>query len=385
MNFQNILIYGTALITVMGVSIILPVIPQMAQAFDVSKANIGLFIYAFTLPGIFLAPVGGILADRYGRKTVLLPCLIIFALGGFFAALSTSIEFFIFWRALQGCGAACLGVLYVTVIGDLYADNTKRLTIMGKAATFISIGTAIFPAIGGFLGEISWQWPLFISLFSLPLAVLCFFTPLPQIKQKNDMAQYAKDAKSYILQKNAFMHLGLTICAFCVLYGPILTYFPLFTNANYTATPSQIGMLFAISSAGTVFATLFLGKLSKRFQPRILIYMGATFFMLCMLCLLFWPTNLPLWALTIPILFYGLGQGLCYPTIMSSLSTLAPASGRGILMAANSTSMRFAQSISPFICGYIFLWGTFSAVFSFGLIMGASIIFLALTANIQRT
>ncbi len=384
MNLHKVLIYGTALITVMGISSILPVLPQMAKALNISDANIGIFIYSFTLPGIFFAPVGGILADRFGRKTILLPALIIFALSGLFTSLSQSIEFFTLWRIIQGCSASCLGVLYITIVGDIYTDNVVRLAIMGRAATAISLGTAIFPALGGFLGELGWQMPLLLSLLALPLAGLCFFITFPSIKQKSNMQDYVKQAKGYILNKNALIHFALTLCAFCVLYGPIIAYFPLFTNTNYTATSSQIGMLFAISSLGTVFSTIFLPALARALHPRIVICLGAIFFMLCMLCLLLWPHSLSLWLLAIPILFYGLGQGLSYPSIMSSLSTLAPSSGRGALMAANSTTMRFAQSLAPFLCGYLFLWGTFSAVFVFGLIMGAAMILLAMTATIHR-
>ncbi len=362
----------------MGVSSILPVLPALAISLNIPEAYLGIFIYSFTLPGIFLAPVGGILSDRLGRKAILLPCLVLFALGGLGASFCNSIEFFVFWRILQGCGAACLGVLYTTIVGDIYKDDTQRLVIMGKAATALSLGAAIFPALGGILGEIGWQWSLRLSLLAIPVAILVFFTEIPNIKQHSSMQVYAKEVKGFILQKNTLLHFGLTLCAFCILYGPMITYFPLFTSSNYSASPVQIGMLFAIASLGTALATLFLAPLTKIFNARLTVCMGAFFFILSMLSLLLWSNNLSVWLLSIPVLFYGMGQGFSYPTVMSSLTSLAPCSGRGILMAANGTILRLAQSFAPFLCGYLFLGGAFNAVFGFGIFMGICMILLAL-------
>ncbi len=365
----------------MGVSSILPVIPQLARSFNISEMHLGIFIYSFTLPGIILAPIGGVLADRLGRKAVLIPCLIIFALAGFGASLSQDIESFIFWRVLQGCGAACLGVLYTTIIGDLYTDDIERLKIMGRAATALSLGAAIFPALGGMLGEIGWQWSMRLSLLAIPVSILGFFTKIPKIVPKSSIQTYASEAKSYISQKNTIAHFALTFCAFCILYGPMITYFPLFSNSYYVASPMQIGLLFAISSMGTACATLFLATINKFFHASSTIYLGIFFFALCMLSLLFWSNTLSIWLLTIPIFFYGLGQGLSYPTIMSSLTNLAPSSKRGILMAVNGVTLRLAQSFAPFICGFLFLWGNFTAVFLFGLIMAFSMVFFVFHAK----
>ncbi len=368
----------------MGVSSLLPVLPSLAKTLNISEGYLGIFVYSFTLPGIILAPIGGILADRLGRKAVLIPCLVIFGLSGLGASLCQDIKFFVFWRILQGCGAACLGVLYTTIIGDMYSDDTKRLQIMGKAATALSLGAAIFPALGGILGEFGWQWSMRLSLLALPVALIAFFTKLPTFQQKHSIQSYANEAKGYILHKNTLLHFSLTFCAFCILYGPMITYFPLFTNMHYNASPLQIGLLFAISSVGTAFATLFLAPLSKLLKSKITISIGVLFFILCMLCLLLWPSVLSKWLLVVPIFFYGLGQGLIYPTIMSSLSAIAPNSGRGILMAVNGTILRLAQSFAPFLCGYLFLWHGFSAIFTFGLIIGISMLMLTIYISIKH-
>ena len=78
-----LLLFGITLFVVMGVSSILPVLPSAGRSLNIPMAEIGLLLTSFTLPGIFLTPFAGILADRYGRKAVLIPALVIFGIAGF--------------------------------------------------------------------------------------------------------------------------------------------------------------------------------------------------------------------------------------------------------------------------------------------------------------
>ncbi len=375
---RRILIYGTALMSVMGVAITLPVLPYMADALKLDESMLGVLIYSFTLPGILFAPICGILSDRWGRKAVLIPCLMLFAVGGFAASFAQTLETVLLWRILQGIGASSLGVLYSTIVGDIYPDDMSRLKIMGHAATTLSLGAAIFPAIGGLLGEVSWQWTLRLSLLALPLALLAFFTPIPPHEKKGDMKKYTQDAKKYILDYKAILHFALTFCAFCVLYGPLISYFPLLAKDHYHASPMQIGLLFALSSLGTVAVTLYLAPITKFLSQRIVACLGAVFFSFSMSILFFWPLEAAYGYLMIPVVCYGIGQGLLYPLTMSSLSALAPLSSRGALMAVNGTVLRLSQSISPFVCGFLFLYGDFSLVFFFGFAVSVLMLLLAL-------
>ena len=67
-----------ALMGVMGVSITLPILPKLGAVFHQDAAGVALLITCFTLPSAFMTPVAGVLADRFGRKAVLLPGLLLF-------------------------------------------------------------------------------------------------------------------------------------------------------------------------------------------------------------------------------------------------------------------------------------------------------------------
>ena len=76
------IVFSITLIAVLAVSSITPAFPQIARALDVSPAQIGWLISAFTVPGIFLTPLLGMAADRWGRRQVLVPSLLLFAAAG---------------------------------------------------------------------------------------------------------------------------------------------------------------------------------------------------------------------------------------------------------------------------------------------------------------
>ena len=87
-----VLVLCVALMGVMGVSITLPILPKLGAVFHQDAAGVALLITCFTLPSAFMTPVAGVLADRFGRKAVLLPGLLLFACGGMGCAFSDSVR-----------------------------------------------------------------------------------------------------------------------------------------------------------------------------------------------------------------------------------------------------------------------------------------------------
>jgi MFS family permease len=118
-------ILASSLMGVMGVSLISPILPELRTVFEVSDAQIGLVITVYTLPGVFLTPFIGLIADRIGRRRVIIPLLFVFGFGGAGIAFARSFDAVLALRFLQGVGASALVTLAVTLIGDLY-EGTRR-------------------------------------------------------------------------------------------------------------------------------------------------------------------------------------------------------------------------------------------------------------------
>lgn len=118
-----------------------------------ASGQVGLLITVFTLPGVVLTPIWGVLSDRYGRKRVLVPSLILFGLAGGACALARNFELLMVLRTIQGVGAAALGAINVTIVGDLFSGR-ERTAALGYNSSVLSSATAAYPAIGGALATL---------------------------------------------------------------------------------------------------------------------------------------------------------------------------------------------------------------------------------------
>lgn len=374
-NNPLMIIFGITLMVVMGVSSIMPVLPLMTRELNVPVATIGLILTSFTLPGIFLAPVSGILADRYGRKPILVTGLIIFGLAGTACGFANNLHTLLILRFLQGVGAAPLGVLYTTIIGDLYTGK-ERTRIMGYNAGVLGMGTAIYPAVGGLMGELGWHWPFFLPLLSLPLAYsVVRHLHLPEPAHKQDMRSYFRAAADIIKSKQAVALFSITLLTFCILYGPIVTFFPVLADTKFNVPPSAIGGLFGASSLATALASALIGKLTRWLSERTMLCIGHVLYIGSMVLIPFAPHY---WAMLLPICAFGLAQGFNFPNLTTLLTSLAPLEQRAAVMAVNGTVLRLAQTIAPMLFTLVFWIGDLSLVYYAGAATAAFMLYTTL-------
>lgn len=382
------LVLCVALIGVMGVSVTLPILPKLADVFRLDASGVALIITCFTLPSAFMTPVAGVLADRFGRKAVLLPGLLLFACGGAGCALSGSFGTLLAWRAVQGLGAAPLGILYGTLVGDLYAES-ERPRMMGMIGATISLGTALYPALGGLLGEIDWSWPFWVSLCALPVGLLALRVPLERPHSRMDWGRYGRESRDIILHPAALGLFGLTFLCFCILYGPTITYFPLLADELFHASPSRIGGVFTLASVGTALIAMNLAALEKMFPHRRLLLAAVGLYLLAQSLMLALPDRVSaLWWLALPIFSGGAAQGLTFPLLNARMTTLAPTRNRAIVMAMNGTVLRLSQSVSPLLFGVgwsLLGWrGPYLMGFGVSLLMGGLVLSLYPLSSVKE-
>ncbi|MGE4554188.1 MAG: MFS transporter [Desulfovibrionaceae bacterium] len=354
------IVFGVTLMVVMGVSSIVPALPSIMVALSIPPATIGLVITAFTLPGVLIAPLTGILADRFGRKKVLIPALVCFGVCGAGCALTNDLWSLLLLRFGQGIGAGPLGVLYGTIIGDLY-QGRQRTTAMGVNASVLSLGTALFPALGGVLSLFGWRWPFLLSLTALPVAWLCRTRlVIPEPKPTGSMGDYLKSALRSMRSGPVLALFACTLLGFCILYGPLVTYLPVLLHQRFAASPLVIGTVFGSASFLTALAAFGLGWLSAHIRKAVLLLAAAASYFICVVLT---PRMPGAWWTVAPVLFFGLAQGLCVPTTMTMLAGLAPEGQRAAYMAANGTLLRLAQTLAPMAMGLVYAASGLDMVF----------------------
>jgi len=359
---------------ILGVSSIIPALPDIMTGLHMSPVQIGLVISVFTLPGILVSPLVGILADRIGRKVILVPSLFIFGCFGFFCFFAQSMEQLLILRFMQGLGAGPLGVIYGTLIGDLYQGD-ERGQAMGYNASVLAIGTAAFPGLGGALAMLGWNYPFLLPLIAIPLGlVIATQLDTPEPTSSGSLKNYFRDAFQLMKTRQVLSLFATTMATFIVLYGPIVTYLPILLSHRFHASPVSIGMVFLISSGFTGMAAFQLGRLSSRFSHRFLLGSAGLLYGLAMLLI---PMTPSIWFVIPAVMCFGLAQGLNIPTVMTMLTTIAPMEQRGAFMAANGLTLRLAQTVAPLLMGGIYSLFGIQAVYMGGLLCALVILLLA--------
>jgi len=372
-------IFGITLSAVMGVASIAPALPKMARVLEVSNEQIGLLITFFTLPGIVLTPVLGVLADRYGRKIILVPSLLVFGIAGTACAYATDFTWLLILRFLQGIGGASLGALNVTLIGDLY-DGNRRITAMGYNASVLSVGTASYPAIGGALAVAGWFYPFYLSLLAIPVGVLVIVSlKNPDPENGTGLKEYFSNIWGSLKSKKVIGLFTANFLTFIMLYGAYLTFFPILIDGRFGKSSLVIGIILSGSSLVTALTTSQLGKLAARFPQSGLITTAAFIYVAVFLGI---PYITDIRLLALPILLFGFAQGINIPCVLNLLTHQAPTEFRAAFLSVNWTVLRGGQALGPVLLGLVYAYAGLTGTFLFA--AGVAVLFVLVAVTMIR-
>ncbi len=343
-------VFAVTLMAVLGVSSITPVLPSVATVFDRTPQNVAWVIAIFTLPGVLFTPIAGVLGDRVGRKVVLIPSLLLFAVAGTACGFVRSFESLLVLRFLQGTGATALGAINITLIGDLFSRQ-QRAAAMGYNAAVLSVGTGVYPAIGGGLAIFAWYYPFFLPIISLPVALAVVFlldNPEPQVK--GSLREYMGVTLRSIMRPQVWLLFSISVVTFILIYGPFLAYLPFLLERSFGATAVTIGVVMSVTSVSTAIASLWLGALTRRFGSHALVVFS---FLLYAVSLAGMPLASSLPKLTIPIVIFGAANGLNIPGFLTILTGYAPIEYRAAFMSMNGMVLRLGQTLGPILAGIV--------------------------------
>ncbi len=247
-----------------------PLLPLLAKAFHASAGEIGLVVTVSTIAVALTAPFTGIVADRFGRKNVIVPAAFLLAIPTILAGFSGSLGQLLFWRFWQGVFTP--GIFAVTI-----AYITEEWDQGAGAAMSAYVGGTV---LGGFSGrmvaglvasQFSWRWA-FVALGVLnALGGVAIWAWLPQGRKIDRSRRRVSTARAMMRHLRNPRLLATYAVGFCVLFTLLATFN--YVNFYLAAPPfrlstAALALLFTVYLVGAM-VTPMVGRLIDRIGHRL--------------------------------------------------------------------------------------------------------------------
>src|ERR1035438_1132262 len=247
-----------------------PLLPLLAKAFGASAEAIGFVVTVSTIAVAITAPLTGILADRFGRKSVIVAAAFLLAVPTILAGASGSLGQLLFWRFWQGVFTPGIFAVTIAYITEEWEQGA------GAAMSAYVAGTVL----GGFSGrmvaalaaaQFSWRWA-FVSLGILnALSGVAIWAWLPAGRKVEIPRKRPSTARAMLRHLRNPRLLATYAVGFCGLFTLLATFN--YINFYLAAPPfrlstAALGLLFTVYLVGA-FVTPLVGRLIDRIGHRL--------------------------------------------------------------------------------------------------------------------
>lgn len=362
--FERRVVLSLALLYVfrmLGLFMVLPVLALYGDAYQGSTAFLlGVALGAYGFSQALLQIPFGVLADRIGRKPVIVGGLVLFALGSLVAAGAESVWGLILGRFLQGCGAIA-GAL-MALLSDLTAEEnrTKAMALIGA-----SIGVSF--ALALILGPLLAAWGGLSAIFGLTavlalVGIYLVIWRLPSAQRSPGRSAVADPGHFWPTLRHrelARLNLGIFTLHFILMASFLVV--PLLLEQQLGIHRDSHWQVYTPLLAGSFVAMLPLLLIGERRGHIKLVFLGAIG-LLALMELALHGAQYSLW-LTLAALFgFFMAFNLLEASLPSLISKVAPAGVKGTAMGIYASSQFFGAFAGGATGGWLLQTGGPGAV-----------------------
>lgn len=379
-TLQAAILLATVAFTPLVLSILGPSLPAMQQHFA-GTANVEYLVpMTLTAPTIVMATLSvlvGLLADRVGRKRILITAATLYAFVGTAPLWLGSLGAIIASRIVLGALDAVLMTVGTVLIGDYY-HGARREKLMALQATMAAVSAFVFNNLGGVVAEAGWRAPYAvyaISLLLVPLMALYLWEPA----HRPDAGTPQAVADDVVFQP---FQLFLT-CVLALITGIVFLTLPVHVgylfNALGVQSPTPIGVAAGCNSLGVIIGTFLFGWWSARrlripWQLVLSLTVVAIGFVLM-------RSATSYTTLTLAGALNGVGCGLLLPTMVTWNMRILPFARRGFGTGAYQSCYFLGIFINPLLI--VWLDGRYGGrATAVGIVGIATLVLAALIAGV---
>lgn len=355
---EKLVLFSLALIQfthIMDFMIMMPLGPQLMRIFQITPAQFGLLVSAFTFSAGIFGFLGAFFIDRLDRKTTLLFIYSGFIIGTLACSVAPTYHWLLAARVFTGMFGGVAGALILSIIGDLI-PNERRASAMGIVMAAFSIASVFGVPFGLYMAnKFSWHAPfLFIGCIGFGIITLIAFA-IPNMKghivSKMERPGPIKVITNVTSNPN---QLRALLLMFLLMLGQfsVIPFLSPYMVSNVGFTESDLTYIYLIGGFFTIFSSPMVGRLADRIGR----YKVFTLFVFISLIPLFGITNMikiPMpFVLVITSIFFICAGGRMIPASTMITSSVLPQQ-RGSFMSINSSVQQLSSSLAAFIAGLI--------------------------------
>ena len=368
--------------SVLGAVLLTPVIPQLLAQFGGSP----LVLLILTAPALMIAvfaPFAGQIADRVGRKNLLIGAMIVYAFVGTAPVwLPADLPIILASRLLVGICEAAIMTCCTTLLGDYFAGD-RRNRYFGLQAIFTTISATIFILVGGILGGTGgWRTPFYVYAVALIIVIPMFVVIWEPKKTAEARAAAAAQAKAPIPWGILALPLVVSLFGgfafFVVLAEPPVIY------ATLGLVDAQaIGPISAAASIATAILSFIFGRITRLGAKVLLpVALGAMAVGYVIVWIAAGAGVLP--GVIAGVLVASAGTGLLLPTLLAWAVARIPFESRGRSTGIWTSSFFLGQFLTPILIGAITGAAAISVAMAVGVVGIACAVVAVLLAVVVR-
>jgi DHA2 family multidrug resistance protein len=366
------------LLQVLDTTIANVALPHMQASLSATQESINWVLTSYIVASAIALPISGWMADRVGRKRLLLISVVGFTIASVLCASAVSLSEMVLFRALQGISGAFIVPLAQATLFDIN-PREKHGQAMALFGGGIMIGPILGPVLGGWLTDnYNWRW---VFLVNLPVGVICTFLMLRYMpkaekhKRAFDLLGFALlavalgalqmfldrgEQKDWFESWEIIIELGVAIAAawmfvvhlataknplfdrsmfadrnfstglvFMAVTGVLLlaglALLPPLLQNLYGYSVLQSGYLTAPRGVGTLISMLLAGRLTGKIDSRLLVGIGVSLMGISLWMMTRFALDQPSTPVITSGVVQGLGLGLIFVPLQSlAFETLAP-------------------------------------------------------------
>ena len=386
-----LVLFLTVFIDLIGFGMVIPFLSYYAREYGASGLAVGSVVGIYSIMQFFFAPVWGRLSDRVGRRPVLLISLTASTAGYLLFAFSHSLTVLFVSRVIAGIGGANIGTAQAYITDVTTPEN--RAKGMGLIGAAFGLGFVLGPPMSGILASIGGRHGmagnllpglvaggLSFTAFLIALSVLAESKPANLVPRSGLPPQFDRRLWREIAGNGLLAALmgGLFLTLLAISGMEISV--TLHGRDRFGFRQMQMAYLFLFMGAIVVaIQGGLIGRLVTRLgEKRVIVLGGMSFVLGFVLVPSIWRVPL-LYAVAF---FIAIGQGLCYPALMSLVSKASPENERGSILGLATSAGSLARFIGPLLTGLLYDFAGAAGAFYGGAVFMLAALWIAVRMRV---